>query len=71
MIKSAIEAMTMQVMTISRSGLQKAGRWSGGGMGEGAMGGWMQNARGCDFFLMRWSGVLDGFCERVTAECFF
>lgn len=37
MIKSAIEAMTMQVMTMSRSGLQKAGLLSGGGVGEDAM----------------------------------
>jgi hypothetical protein len=42
--------MTMQVMTMSRSGLQKAGLLSGGGMGEDAMGGWMQDARECYFF---------------------
>jgi hypothetical protein len=53
MIKSAIEAITMQVMTMSRTGLQKAGLLSGGGTGEDAMGGWMQNGRECDFFLMR------------------
>jgi hypothetical protein len=57
MIKSAIEAMTMQVMTMSRRGLQKAGLLSGGGVGEDAIGGWMQNSRRCDFLLMRWSGV--------------
>jgi hypothetical protein len=56
MIKSAIEAITMQVMTMSRTGLQKAGLFSGGGTGEDAMGGWMQNARECDFFLMLWGG---------------
>lgn len=38
MRKRAIEAMTMQVMTISRTGLQKAGLLSGGGTGEDAMG---------------------------------
>jgi hypothetical protein len=54
MIKSAIEATTMQVITISRRGLQKAGRLSGGGTGEDAMGGWMQKARGCDFSF--WCG---------------
>lgn len=55
MIKSAIEATTMQVMTISRRGLQKAGLLSGGGMGEDAINSWMQNARECGFF--RYGGV--------------
>ncbi|MBB5337693.1 hypothetical protein HDF12_003419 [Edaphobacter lichenicola] len=32
-----------QAMTISRMGLQKACLFSGGGVGEEAMGGWMQN----------------------------
>jgi hypothetical protein len=55
MIKSAIAPTTMQVMTMSRRGLQKAGLLSGGGVGEAAMSGWMQNSRRCNS-LMRWSG---------------
>ena len=63
MIKSAIEAMTMQVMTMSRRGLQKAGLLSGGGVGEEAMGGWMQNARGCEFLLMGAAVISDGVLQ--------
>jgi hypothetical protein len=37
MIKSAMVPATMQVMTMSRRGLQKAGLLSGGGVGEDAM----------------------------------
>ena len=61
-MKSAIEAMMMQVMTMSRTGLQKAGLLSGGGTGEDAMsvGCRMQNARKCDFFLMRRAPFLVG-----------
>jgi hypothetical protein len=50
MIKSAIEATMIQVMTMSRRGLEKAGLLSGGGVGEDAMDGWMQNSLVCDFF---------------------
>lgn len=53
MIKSAMEATTMQVITISRRGLQKAGRLSGGGTGEDAMGDLMQKTHGCDFSFWR------------------
>ena len=59
-MKSAIEAMMMQVMTMSRTGLQKAGLLSGGGTGEDAMAGWMQNARECVLFLMRRARFLMG-----------
>jgi hypothetical protein len=45
MIKSAMAPTTIQVMTMSRRGLQKAGLLSGGGVEEGAMCGWMQVAR--------------------------
>jgi hypothetical protein len=45
-MKSAMAPTTMQVITMSKVGLQKAGLLSGGGVGEDAMGGWMQNARG-------------------------
>jgi hypothetical protein len=37
MRKSAIAPATMQVMTMSSKGLQNAGRFSGGGVGEVAI----------------------------------
>jgi hypothetical protein len=57
MIKSAMAPATMQVMTMRRRGLQKAGLLSGGGVGEDAMVVGCRMARRCDFFLTR----LDGF----------
>jgi hypothetical protein len=45
MRKSAMAPATMQVMTMSNKGLENAGLFSGGGVGEDAMGGWMQDVR--------------------------
>jgi hypothetical protein len=48
--KTAIAPATTQIMTISRRGLQKACLFSGGGVGEEAMGSWMQNVGVRGFF---------------------
>ena len=56
---------TMQVMTMSRKGLHRACLFSGGGVGEDAMGGWMQDLRACDFFGQGGEYFWSGFRKHV------
>ena len=51
--KAAIAPATTQAMMISKRGLQKAGRFSGGGVGEDAIYCWMQDG---EFVKFLWRG---------------
>ncbi|MBB5316603.1 hypothetical protein [Tunturibacter empetritectus] len=64
MRKTAIAPATTQAMTISRSGLQKACRFSGGGVGEEAMWGWMQDGKFVKFLLRGGRVVFLGFLQK-------
>jgi hypothetical protein len=71
-INSVIEAMMMPAMIKNISGLEKAGLFSGGGVGD-SMIGWMQNlARTAVLFF----GVVKvyfcrGFWEKAVLNCGF
>jgi hypothetical protein len=64
MTKSAIAAATTQVMTISRRGLQKACLFSGGGVGEEAIWGWMQDVKFVKFLLRDEREFFQGFLQK-------
>jgi hypothetical protein len=68
---SVIEAMMIPAMMKNMRGLEKAGRFSGGGVGV-SMVGWMQICRSLRFFSRRGEdGFLQGFCEKVMPTCGF
>jgi hypothetical protein len=80
MRKSAIAPTTTQVMTIRRSGLQKACLFSGGGVGEEVMCGWMQDGKFVNFlwrgervffwgFLRKHGGWVWFFDGVIVVEC--
>jgi hypothetical protein len=69
---NTIQAMTIPTMTKNMSGLEKAGRFSGGGVDD-CMGGWMQKM---PFDAVFFSGVVKmrffrGFCQTVVQNCGF
>ena len=64
MRKSAIAPATMQVMTISKVGPQKACLFSGGGVGEEAMWSWMQDVKFVKFLLRGERVFYKGFLQK-------
>ena len=71
-INSVIEAMMIPAMMKNMRGLEKAGRFSGGGVGD-SMISWMQNL---PFAAIFFCGVVRvcfcrGFCKKVVRNCGF
>jgi hypothetical protein len=68
---SVIQAMTIPTMTKNMSGLERAGLFSGGGVGD-SMIGWMQKLPLVRFFC----SVVNmcfyrGFCKKTVRNCGF